>query len=158
MKLVLISPVSYRIIISTHNCPKQAILIMMTSSNESIFRVAGHLCEEFTGQRWIPRTKASDAYLWCFFDLHLNKRLSKQSWGWWFETPWRHCNDISTMRHWNNIWSFVWSHQSSCYTTETRLIYGYGSGIQIDSNRGLGFNMDYRACLFMGLLISIEQE
>ena len=32
------------------------------------------------------------------FDLHLNKRLSKQSWGWWFETPlcplWRHSNDI----------------------------------------------------------------
>ena len=23
------------------------------------------------------------------FDLCLNKRLSKQSWGWWFETPWR---------------------------------------------------------------------
>ena len=27
----------------------------------------------------------------------LNKRLSKQSWGWWFETPsrslWRHCNE-----------------------------------------------------------------
>ena len=31
-----------------------------------------------------------------FYDLHLNKRLSKQSWGWWFETPlrplWHHCN------------------------------------------------------------------
>ena len=31
-----------------------------------------------------------------FFDLRLNKRLSKQSWGWWFEMPspslWRHCN------------------------------------------------------------------
>ena len=31
-----------------------------------------------------------------FFDLRLNKRLSKQSWGWWFETLsrplWRHCN------------------------------------------------------------------
>ena len=31
-----------------------------------------------------------------FFDLRLNKRLSKQSWGWWFETPsrslLRHCN------------------------------------------------------------------
>ena len=30
------------------------------------------------------------------FYLRLNKRLSKQSWGWWFETPscslWRHCN------------------------------------------------------------------
>ena len=33
-----------------------------------------------------------------FFDLRLNKRLSKQSRGWWFETLshplWRHCNDI----------------------------------------------------------------
>ena len=32
------------------------------------------------------------------FDLHLNKPLSKQSWGWWFETPsrplWHHCNAI----------------------------------------------------------------
>ena len=41
--------------------------------------------------RWIPRTKASDAELWC-----LNKRFSKQTWGLWFETPswslWRHCN------------------------------------------------------------------
>ena len=31
-----------------------------------------------------------------FSDLRLNKRLSKQSWGWWFETLsrplWRHCN------------------------------------------------------------------
>ena len=33
-----------------------------------------------------------------FFDLCLNKRLSKQSWAWWFATPshstWRHCNGI----------------------------------------------------------------
>ena len=33
-----------------------------------------------------------------FFDLRLNKRLSKQSWGWWFETLshplWRHCNGL----------------------------------------------------------------
>ena len=31
-----------------------------------------------------------------FFDLRLNIRLSKQSWGWWFETPsrplWCYCN------------------------------------------------------------------
>ena len=31
-----------------------------------------------------------------FFDLRPNKRLSKQWWGWWFETLssplWRHCN------------------------------------------------------------------
>ena len=42
------------------------ILTMMTSSNGNIFRVTGHLCGEFTGLRWIPRTKASDAELWCF--------------------------------------------------------------------------------------------
>ena len=35
-----------------------------------------------------------------FFDLRLNKRLSKQSWSWWFETRpscplWRHCNVLS---------------------------------------------------------------
>ena len=39
---------------------------MMTSSNGNIFRVTGPLCCEFTGVRWIPRTKASDAELWCF--------------------------------------------------------------------------------------------
>ena len=39
---------------------------MMTSSNGKIFRVTDHLCGEFTGHRWIPRTKASDAELWCF--------------------------------------------------------------------------------------------
>ena len=39
---------------------------MMTSSNGNIFRVTGHLCGEFTGPRWIPYTKPSDADLWCF--------------------------------------------------------------------------------------------
>ena len=39
---------------------------MMTSSNGNIFRVTGHLCGEFPGDRWIPLTKASDAELWCF--------------------------------------------------------------------------------------------
>ena len=75
---------------------------MMTSSNGNIFRVTGPLCGEFTGPRWIPRTKANDAELWFFLDLRLNKRLSKQSWGWWFETPsrplWRHCNANEIVR------------------------------------------------------------
>ena len=39
---------------------------MMTSSEGNIFRVPGPLCGEFTGYRWIPRTKASDAKLRCF--------------------------------------------------------------------------------------------
>ena len=46
---------------------------------------------EFSTQR--PVTRSFDL----FFDLHRTKRLSKQSWGWWFETPssssWRHCNE-----------------------------------------------------------------
>ena len=62
--------------------------LMMTSPNGNIFRVTGPLCGEFIGHRWISLTKASD--------LRLNKRFSKQSWGWWFEMSlcplWRHCN------------------------------------------------------------------
>ena len=69
---------------------------MMTSSNGNILRVTDHLCGEFTGRRWIPRTKASDAELWCFLLSAPDKPLSKQSRGWWFEMPsrslWRHCN------------------------------------------------------------------
>ena len=86
--------------------PLQFQVNMMTSSNGHISRVTGHLCGEFTGPLWIPHTKASDAEVWCFFDLRLNKRLSKQSWGWWFQTLsrsfWRHCNGVgacSVPRH-----------------------------------------------------------
>ena len=45
---------------------RRAFSYMVTSSDGSIFRVTGHLSGEFTGPRWIPRTKASDAELWCF--------------------------------------------------------------------------------------------
>ena len=34
---------------------------MMTSIDGNMFRVTGLLCGEFTGHRWIPLTKASDA-------------------------------------------------------------------------------------------------
>ena len=41
-----------------------------------------------------------------FFDLRLNKRLSKQSCGWWFATPsrslWRHCNSDKKISKRNN--------------------------------------------------------
>ena len=54
---------------------------------------------DFPAQR--PVTRSFDV---CF-DLRLNKRLSKQSWGWWFETLsgplWRHRNakaKTSTMK------------------------------------------------------------
>ena len=44
----------------------RVVKYMMASSNGNIFRVTGHLCGEFTGHRWIPCTKASNAELWCF--------------------------------------------------------------------------------------------
>ena len=72
--------------------------LMMTSSDGNIFGVTGHLCGEFAGhgeflaQR--PVTQCFDV----FFNLRLNKRLSKQSWGCWFEMPshslWRHSMNI----------------------------------------------------------------
>ena len=60
--------------------------VMLTSSNGSIFRVTGPLWGESTGDRWIPRAKASDASFDVFYELRLIKRLSKQSRRWWFET------------------------------------------------------------------------
>ena len=48
---------------------------------------------EFPAQR--PVTRSFDVS----FDLRLNKRLCKQSWGWWSETPprslWHQCNDMT---------------------------------------------------------------
>ena len=52
---------------------------MMMSSNGDIFRVTGPLCGEFTGHRWIPRTKASDTELWCF--LWTNDWINNQDVG-----------------------------------------------------------------------------
>ena len=75
---------------------------MMTSSNGNIFRVTGPLCGEFTGPRWIPSQRPVTRSFDVSFHLCLNKRLSKQSWGWWFETTsrslWRHCNALRIYR------------------------------------------------------------
>ena len=64
--------------------------LMMTSSNGNIFRVTGHSPVNSPHKR--PVTQSFDV----FFDLRLNKRLSKQSWGRWFEMTsrplWCHCN------------------------------------------------------------------
>ena len=50
---------------------------------------------KFSPQRPVTRGFA------VFFDLLLNKWLSKQRWGWWFETPsrplWSHCNVLYQM-------------------------------------------------------------
>ena len=69
---------------------------MMTSSNGNIFRVTGPLCGEFRGPGEFPTQRPVTRSFDVYFDLPLNKRLSKQPWGWWFETLswslWRQCN------------------------------------------------------------------
>ena len=72
---------------------------IMTSSNETIFRVTGPLCGELT--------QSFDV----FFALCLNKRLSKQPWGWWFETP--------PWSLWLQYNAFIWFHLTECLHPHT---------------------------------------
>ena len=76
--------------------PFTSIRGIMTSSNGHISALLA-LCArnlpvtgEFPSQR--PVTRSFDVFPY----LRLSKRLSKQSWGWWFEMLsrplWRHCN------------------------------------------------------------------
>ena len=69
-----------------------------------------------------PVTGSFDFY----FDLHLNKRLSKQSWGWWFETLsrplWRHCNDGTSI--WLHNSSLIRLSQCQNFTFDRTLSYG----------------------------------
>ena len=93
LMVILNTTWKYDFIIQVFSRTRQAVCSNRTSS---WWRVTGPLCGEFTGHRWIPLTKASDVELCCFLWSALNKLLSKQSWGWWFETPsrslWRYCN------------------------------------------------------------------
>ena len=83
---------------------------MMTLSNENIFGVTGPLCGKFTGdfpsQR--PVTRCFDV----FFDLRLNKRLSKQSGRRWLDMPscslWRRCNG-SAVTVVSTYWGLSWA-------------------------------------------------
>ena len=97
---------------------------MMTSSNGNIFALlalcAGNspVTSKFPPQR--PVTRSFDI----FFDLRLNKWLSKQSWGWWFETPsrslWSRCDGkggyetgISCISCWSCI-NICWFISGAC--------------------------------------------
>ena len=75
---------------------------------------------EFPAQR--PVTRSFDV----FFDLCLNKRLSKQSWSWWFETSsrslWRHC------KVWIDLWHMKWlvyivDMSSLCHPSRTTFLF-----------------------------------
>ena len=90
---------------------------------------------EFTAQR--PVTRSFDV----FFDLRLNKLLSKQAWGWWFEMLsrplWRHCNRkkvyvilvrIPASMQWANLFCLL--HSPLCHLpTYPSGWFGYDFGI-----------------------------
>ena len=52
---------------------------MMTPSNQNIFPVTGPLYGEFIGRRWNSLTKQVTRSFDIFFELCMNKQLSKQS-------------------------------------------------------------------------------
>ena len=76
--------------------------------------------DEFPAQRQL--TQSFDV----FFDLHLNTRLSKQWWGWWFETHscllWRHCNNPCVLDLFYYI-LLVWAPFHHSLVRERQLIF-----------------------------------
>ena len=100
------------------------------SSNGKIFHVTGHLCKEFTSEFPSQKRPVTQSF-GVFFDLHLIKWLSKQSWGWWFETPlWGESTDdgFTTQRASNaELWYIPYCYkllnkQSSCQPPGVDLI------------------------------------
>ena len=129
--------------------------LLVTSSNGNISPLLA-LCAgnssvtgEFPLQR--PVTRSFDVFL----DLCLNKRLSKQSRGWWYETPlgtlWRHCNVLPKQRMFtdarhrsHNASQKMWSYFALCchftHTLQDQLI-GTGAIIQpvsMSNDKGYG--------------------
>ena len=93
-----------------------------------------------------PVTRSFDV----FFDLRVNKSLSKQSWGWWSETPssplWRHCNVTSIERVSNNL---VWFSGHDCIRNNNLNddIYHFAASTQFGACKRAP-NCDYlRNCL-----------
>ena len=127
--------------------------LMMMSSNGNIFHVTGPLCGEFTGPGEFPTQRPVTRSFDVFFDLRLNKRLSKQPWGWWFETPswslWRQCIVFA-----ENVGKCLGPHKSgreACTLVNTETIY---------NSVYLGWCTEYSLCIILyskGILIDIDQ-
>ena len=78
--------VTFNLILWRHQMETYSVLLAICVGNSSV-------TGEFPAQK--PVKRSFDV----FFNLRLNKRLSKQWRGWWFETQpcplWRHCNDFA---------------------------------------------------------------
>ena len=104
---------------------------------------------EFSSQR--PVTRSFDV----FFYLCLNTQLSKQSWGWWFETPsrplWRHCNALHGIycKHYQGIYTIL----GLCSLRRHRLIGVHGPIINLRRSSDhlrfiMGIPIPMRRCHF----------
>ena len=104
---------------------------MMTSSNGNIFRVTGPLCGKFTGHGEFPAQRPVTRSFDVFFDLRLNKRQSKQWWGWRIETPprplWPHCNEKDIVKGNVNTRQKITPKRKQCGHSlyVLRLFFGY---------------------------------
>ena len=75
----------------------------------------------------LPAQKPVTRHFDVFFDLRPNKRLSKQSWGWWLETPsyslWRHHNVLcafeSALSHYIRSFHTAIGYNSICQEFQT---------------------------------------
>ena len=119
---------------------------MMTSSNGNIFRVTGHLCGEFNGLRWILHTqRPMTRSFHVFFDLRLNKPLSKLSWGWWFETLsgplWRHIKEQISQDDSVEIYSYQPSYMYHICWMQYSVSYTLKNSVCRDRN---WFKLDHR--------------
>ena len=101
---------------------------LMTSSNQMetfsplLAICAGHtpVTGEFPTQRPVTRSFG------VFCDLRRNKRLSKQSWGRWFESPsgllWRHCDATVVSKYF-----MMWCACTAVEWASTNLVLTFGS-------------------------------
>ena len=124
---------------------------------------------EFLAQR--PVTRSSDI----FYDLRLIKRLSKQYWSWWFETPsrplWRHSNELHTDKvaicDCHNLWpcrvsQFMTQSVAICDNVKicilTTHIYSISKNILFIRLPYTNVRLIYRICLVTATLTYFLQE
>ena len=98
---------------------------------------------EYPAQR--PVTPSFDV----FFDLRLNKWLSKQSWGWWFETPshplWRYRNGKS----------YIINQLVKSSPRQNGRHFADDSFNFIFANKSLAFWLKFHWSLFLGIQFTI---
>ena len=113
------------------------------NGNGNIFRVTGPLCGEFTGHGEFPAQRPVTRSCDVFFDLRPTKRLNKQPWGWWFETPswslWRQCNDTASHMLAVDMWlMWAWALSLLWHDAVTRILAN-GSAAFFESCTAIGW-------------------